>query len=85
MQWTLGQLRNLVAEAGELRKVRAVIFFLIFGVKWLFQFSCYWVVDFPLFTFENGKLLSTHHPFTAPVEEHTEKLLSPDEHMSIIG
>lgn len=37
-----------------------------------------WVVDFPLFTRneETGKLESTHHPFTAPVPEHVERVWS---------
>jgi aspartyl-tRNA synthetase len=29
----------------------------------------FWVVDFPLFTLEDGVVKATHHPFTAPVPE----------------
>ena len=28
-----------------------------------------WVLDFPLFTWEDGQLESAHHPFTAPHPE----------------
>jgi aspartyl-tRNA synthetase len=40
------------------------------------QFNFLWVIDFPLISFdeEQGRYLSTHHPFTAPVEEDMEKL-----------
>jgi aspartyl-tRNA synthetase len=40
------------------------------------RFNFLWVVDFPLITFddEQGRYLSTHHPFTAPVEEDEGKL-----------
>ncbi|MDR1590580.1 MAG: aspartate--tRNA ligase [Puniceicoccales bacterium] len=40
------------------------------------QFNFLWVVDFPLISFdkEQGRYLSTHHPFTAPIEEDEEKL-----------
>jgi aspartyl-tRNA synthetase len=40
------------------------------------QFNFLWVVDFPLISFdgEQGRYVSTHHPFTAPVEEDVEKL-----------
>jgi aspartyl-tRNA synthetase len=41
------------------------------------QFNFLWVVDFPLFTLEDGQLTSTHHPFTAPIDEH-KKLLASD-------
>lgn len=32
-----------------------------------------WVVDFPLFVFEEGNLESAHHPFTAPHPEDSER------------
>lgn len=45
------------------------------------KFEFLWVVDFPLFTpkenIDDGKsesFESTHHPFTAPVDEHVERL-----------
>ena len=38
------------------------------------RFDIFWVVDFPLFTWEDGKMLSTHHPFTAPVSEDASML-----------
>ncbi len=41
-------------------------------------FRALWVVDFPLFEEdkETGGISSIHHPFTAPIEEDKEKLLS---------
>ncbi|PAV79240.1 hypothetical protein WR25_09242 [Diploscapter pachys] len=62
--WTLGQLRNYVAETKGIRMKREV--------------TAHWIVDFPLFTKEDGKLASTHHPFTAPVNEHLSYLDSSD-------
>lgn len=40
------------------------------------QFNFLWVVDFPLISYdaEEGRYVSTHHPFTAPVEEDIDKL-----------
>ncbi|KKT69743.1 MAG: Aspartyl-tRNA synthetase, partial [Candidatus Moranbacteria bacterium GW2011_GWF1_44_4] len=40
-----------------------------------------WILNFPLFEKEkNGQLASSHHPFTAPVDEDTELLdSSPDK------
>jgi aspartyl-tRNA synthetase len=40
------------------------------------QFNFLWVIDFPLISFDEnqGRYVSTHHPFTAPVEEDEEKL-----------
>lgn len=40
------------------------------------QFNFLWVVDFPLFTLEDGQLTSTHHPFTAPNDEWKATLKS---------
>ncbi|UMM34743.1 hypothetical protein L5515_007682 [Caenorhabditis briggsae] len=62
--WTLGQLRNYVAEVCGLRSKGGV--------------TAHWVVDFPLFSFEEGQLVSTHHPFTAPVEKDKEMLFESD-------
>ncbi|CAO4379259.1 unnamed protein product [Caenorhabditis nigoni] len=62
--WTLGQLRNYVAEVYGLRSKSGV--------------TAHWVVDFPLFSFEEGQLVSTHHPFTAPVEKDKEMLFESD-------
>jgi aspartyl-tRNA synthetase len=47
------------------------------------QFNFLWVVDFPLISFdgEQGRYVSTHHPFTAPVEEDEEKLKSDPLHV----
>jgi len=35
-----------------------------------------WVVDFPLFVYEDGKLESAHHPFTAPHPQDYQKFKS---------
>jgi aspartyl-tRNA synthetase len=45
------------------------------------RFDFLWVVDFPLLTFdkEQGRWMSTHHPFTAPVAEDAA-LLDTDTH-----
>lgn len=43
------------------------------------RYDLFWVVDFPLFTWEDGKMLSTHHPFTAPVSEDAHLLHSHPE------
>ncbi|MDR0590669.1 MAG: aspartate--tRNA ligase [Puniceicoccales bacterium] len=41
------------------------------------QFNFLWVVDFPLISFdeEQRRYVSTHHPFTAPVEEDEGQLM----------
>uniref|UniRef100_A0A8R1HXH3 AA_TRNA_LIGASE_II domain-containing protein n=2 Tax=Caenorhabditis japonica TaxID=281687 RepID=A0A8R1HXH3_CAEJA len=62
--WTLGQLRNYVAEAAGLRSKNTV--------------TAHWVVDFPLFSFEEGQLVSTHHPFTAPLQKDAHLLYEKD-------
>ncbi|VDM70892.1 unnamed protein product, partial [Strongylus vulgaris] len=71
VQWTLGQLRNLIAEVGGLRQQKKI--------------CAHWIVDFPLFTVEEGKLSSTHHPFTAPIGEHREWLNNPAKIHEITG
>ncbi|VDL79260.1 unnamed protein product [Nippostrongylus brasiliensis] len=71
VQWTLGQLRNLIADVAELRKKRKI--------------CAHWIVDFPLFTPENGKLTTTHHPFTAPIDEHRTWLNDPSKLSQISG
>jgi aspartyl-tRNA synthetase len=40
------------------------------------QFNFLWIVDFPLISFDEaqGRYVSTHHPFTAPLEADVEKL-----------
>ena len=40
------------------------------------KLACCWVVDFPLFEFseEEGRLVSAHHPFTAPKDSDLELL-----------
>ena len=45
------------------------------------RYDFLWVVDFPLLTFdkEQGRWMSSHHPFTAPVEEDAP-LLETDTH-----
>lgn len=71
VQWTLGQLRNLVADAGGLRKQRKI--------------CAHWIVNFPLFSVEDGRLVATHHPFTAPIEEHQEWLNDTTKISDIVG
>ena len=47
------------------------------------QFNFLWIVDFPLISYdpEQGRYVSTHHPFTAPVEEDIDKLHSDPLHV----
>ncbi|HEX5551683.1 MAG TPA: aspartate--tRNA ligase [Chitinophagaceae bacterium] len=42
------------------------------GLRKKDQYSAVWVVDFPLFEFseEDGRWTASHHPFTAPKQEH---------------
>jgi aspartyl-tRNA synthetase len=44
------------------------------------EFAWVWVVDFPLFEYdeEEKRYTSTHHPFTAPLDQDLEKLTSSD-------
>lgn len=44
------------------------------------QFAFIWVVDFPLFEWDEQekRFVSTHHPFTAPLDEDLSKLDSTD-------
>ncbi|MFH4975917.1 hypothetical protein AB6A40_002626 [Gnathostoma spinigerum] len=65
VQWTLGQLRNLVAEQADLRTESRM------------EFA--WITDFPLFIRNDlGQLESAHHPFTAPVAEDEHLLFEYD-------
>uniref|UniRef100_A0A0K0CVW3 tRNA-synt_2 domain-containing protein n=1 Tax=Angiostrongylus cantonensis TaxID=6313 RepID=A0A0K0CVW3_ANGCA len=117
VQWTLGQLRNFVADAGGLRKQRRAsqFFFLqkektclirkigcskCFGAcepsndkfvdfsSVLFDdimICAHWIVNFPLFSVEDDKLVATHHPFTAPIEEHKQWLDDSTKISNIVG
>jgi aspartyl-tRNA synthetase len=52
------------------------------------QWNFLWITDFPLFTPMAGdptKLESTHHPFTAPINEHLSLLSSKKDLSQIIG
>lgn len=51
------------------------------------EFKFLWIIDFPLFTMnkENGLIESSHHPFTAPIEEDLLKLKNKDNLMNIKG
>ncbi|KJH52360.1 aspartate--tRNA ligase [Dictyocaulus viviparus] len=71
VHWTLGQLRNLIADAGGLRKEKKI--------------CAHWIVNFPLFLMEDGKLTATHHPFTAPINEHKHWLNDARKLPEIIG
>lgn len=71
VHWTLGQLRNLVADVVGLRKERKI--------------SAHWIVDFPLFSEEDGRLVTNHHPFTAPIEAHRQWLDDSARILDITG
>lgn len=52
------------------------------------QWNFLWVVDFPLFTRSvdnEDQFESTHHPFTAPIDEHRKWLTSPERWSQITG
>jgi aspartyl-tRNA synthetase len=44
------------------------------------EYAWVWVTDFPLFEYDEAekRYVSTHHPFTAPLDEDLEKLTSAD-------
>uniref|UniRef100_A0A0N4ZSP0 AA_TRNA_LIGASE_II domain-containing protein n=1 Tax=Parastrongyloides trichosuri TaxID=131310 RepID=A0A0N4ZSP0_PARTI len=70
IQWTLGQLRNHIGEASGIRSSEG------------FEFC--WITDFPLFEkSDNGKYVSSHHPFTAPKECDLQKLINMENLSSI--
>src|SRR6202043_1686166 len=50
------------------------------GLKPSTDFAWVWVVNFPLFEWdeEDKRFVSTHHPFTAPLDEELSKLESRD-------
>ncbi|KAI8049467.1 tRNA synthetases class II-domain-containing protein [Syncephalis plumigaleata] len=45
------------------------------------RYDFLWVTDFPLFTFDHklGQLQSTHHPFTAPIDDDVHMLYTNPE------
>jgi aspartyl-tRNA synthetase len=45
------------------------------------RYDFLWVTDFPLFTFDHklGQLQSTHHPFTAPMDDDINMLYTNPE------
>lgn len=52
------------------------------------QWNFLWVTDFPLFTpmtDDKTKFESTHHPFTAPIDEHLSIISSKKDWSRIIG
>jgi aspartyl-tRNA synthetase len=68
----LGQLRNYLGEAADLRAEK--------------RFEWTWIVDFPLFVRnEDGQLESAHHPFTAPMQEFLPDLLESKNLESLKG
>jgi aspartyl-tRNA synthetase len=50
------------------------------GIKASTDYAWVWVVDFPLFEYDEAekRFTSTHHPFTAPLDEDLHKLDSRD-------
>ena len=44
-----------------------------------------WVHSFPLFAKEEGRLVSMHHPFTAPVERDIPILYTRPEEVGMAG
>lgn len=46
------------------------------------DYKLLWVTDFPTFEYseEEGRFVACHHPFTAPKDEDTEKLLTDKSH-----
>jgi len=52
------------------------------------QWNFLWITDFPLFTpmaDDNTKFESTHHPFTAPIDEHLSLISSKKDWSRITG
>lgn len=52
------------------------------------QWNFLWITDFPLFTpisNDKTKFESTHHPFTAPIDEHLSLISSKKDWSRIIG
>jgi len=52
------------------------------------QWNFLWITDFPLFTpmiDDRTKFESTHHPFTAPIDEHLSLISSKKDWSRIIG
>jgi aspartyl-tRNA synthetase len=49
------------------------------------EFAWVWVVDFPLFEYdeEEKRYVSTHHPFTAPLDEDLAKLDDPTNRAAV--
>lgn len=72
VQWTLGELRNIVGEAAHLRSQQ--------------RFEFVWITDFPLFfQRSDGSFKSVHHPFTAPVSNHEELMYDPSRINEVKG
>lgn len=63
----LGNIRLACADRFELRDPNVL--------------ACVWVTDFPLFEYseEDGRLVSAHHPFTSPKDEHLDLLKTHPE------
>lgn len=52
------------------------------------QWNFLWITDFPLFTPTNAERTqfeSTHHPFTAPIDEHLSWINSPQQWAQMTG
>lgn len=72
VRWTLGQLRNMIADEMGLRATQSMEFV--------------WITHFPLFFVdENGRIESAHHPFTAPVPTDERLLYTPEKLLDITG
>lgn len=46
--------------------------------------AAFWVTNFPLFEWstEEGRHVSAHHPFTAPIDEHEKRVHTPERNLS---
>ncbi len=48
-------------------------------------FDLFWIVDFPMFSLEDGELNAEHHPFTMPDEPDKMRQIDPDDKEALAG